>query len=106
MRVAVRQLRPGVGDADHRAAVEDEIAEAFSPEVGAVHEAVERLRTEPVATAELLGRHGSSLLRSFSLLGSQRGVAHLALPPILFTARLAPRRRSARPTSALGADTA
>ena len=55
MRVAVGQLRPRVGDADHRAAVEDDVAEALGLQPRAMHESVEIRAAEPVATAQRSG---------------------------------------------------
>src|SRR5207237_9640814 len=52
VRVAVRELGPRVGDADHGAAVEDVIAEALALQPRAMHEAVEVLTAEPVAAPE------------------------------------------------------
>src|SRR6185503_6797907 len=52
VRVAVGQLGPGVGDADHRPAVEHQLAEALGLDPRAVGEAVEVLLAEPVVTAQ------------------------------------------------------
>src|SRR5437867_4066427 len=62
VRVAVGQLGPGVGDPDHGAAVEGEIAEAVGPEVRAVHQPVEGPGPEPVAAAKGVCRHARRLL--------------------------------------------
>src|SRR5439155_1703070 len=64
MGVAVGELGPRVGDADHGAAVEDEVTEALGPEVGPVHQPVEGARPEPVAAAKRVRRHGRRLLFS------------------------------------------
>src|SRR5678816_3289613 len=57
MRIAVGQLRPRVGDADHRPAVEDDVAEALGLQPRAMHEPVEIGAAEPVAAARRVGCH-------------------------------------------------
>src|SRR5947199_211545 len=59
VRVAVGELGPRVGDADHGTAVEDEIAEPFGLEPRAVDEAVEVVAPEPVAAPERVCCHGN-----------------------------------------------
>src|SRR6185295_20013490 len=63
MRVAVRELRPRVADADHRTAVEHVLAEAFGLDPRAVHESVEVVAAEPVAAPKRLCCHGLPLER-------------------------------------------
>src|SRR4030095_17020420 len=52
VRVAVGQLGPGVGDTDHRPAVEHQLAEALRLDPRAVGEAVQVLLAAPVVTAQ------------------------------------------------------
>src|SRR6185369_14743563 len=60
VRVAVGQLGPGVGDADDRAAVEHQLAEALRLDPRAMGEAVQVLLAEPVVAAQR--GHGRSPL--------------------------------------------
>jgi hypothetical protein len=53
-RVEIGVVRPGIADADHGAAVEDEVAEALGLQPRAVEESVEILTAGPVATAQWL----------------------------------------------------
>jgi hypothetical protein len=57
MRVAVRELGPGVADADDGTAVKDDVAESFRLESRAMHESVEVVPPEPVAASELVCCH-------------------------------------------------
>src|SRR6266853_1001638 len=66
--VAVGQLGPGVGDADHRAAVEHQLAETLRLDPRAVGEAVQVLLAEPVVAAQRGRGHGrppSGVCRAF-----------------------------------------
>jgi hypothetical protein len=62
MRVAARQLRPRVGDADDRPPVEHGLAEALGLHPRAVGEAVEILLSEPVAASQQNVGHAGGLL--------------------------------------------
>src|SRR4029079_7833240 len=55
VRVAGRKLRPGVADADHRAAVELVVRHAAVLGPAAVDEAVDVLTTEPLNASQILG---------------------------------------------------